>query len=286
MVPRASPTPPSATLRRPPPARRHHRERQLYDVGLDDQDRIAYLDGHVRALRGALEAGVDGHPRLLASCGRSSTALPVGGGLPRAPLRPRPCRPSYYETLARTPAKASYGWFEGLLRAQKRTGTGMTTADAADAVSASSSALAEPVERVGRGLDLSPRSRSPTGRSGWAGRGPLRMICLRLGRRTSRRAPRRHVPGAPRPRRPVVDRRGAARLSPGRQSHAGALPQPDRTTVSGPEPPQGATVPDRGRAGRRKRGAAVRCRCPARGPRAGGVAGGIGGPAGAWSRPP
>ncbi|MET8824698.1 GH1 family beta-glucosidase [Streptomyces sp. NPDC004610] len=81
-----------------------------YD-GLDDQDRIAYLDGHVRALHRAIEAGVDirgyfvwslldnfewaeGHARRF--------------GLVHVD----------HATQRRTP-KASYAWYRELLRAQR-----------------------------------------------------------------------------------------------------------------------------------------------------------------------
>ncbi|MFI6543846.1 GH1 family beta-glucosidase [Streptomyces prunicolor] len=81
-----------------------------YD-GIDDQDRIAYLDGHVRALHGALEAGVDVRGYFVWSLLDNfewAEGYERRFGLVHVD----------YETQARTP-KASYGWFQGMLRAQR-----------------------------------------------------------------------------------------------------------------------------------------------------------------------
>jgi len=81
-----------------------------YD-GVDDQDRIAYLDGHVRALHGALEAGVDVRGYFVWSLLDNfewAEGYERRFGLVHVD----------YETQARTP-KASYGWFQGMLRAQR-----------------------------------------------------------------------------------------------------------------------------------------------------------------------
>ncbi|MEV6482406.1 GH1 family beta-glucosidase [Streptomyces sp. NPDC051576] len=81
-----------------------------YD-GVDDQDRITYLDGHVRALHGALEAGVDVRGYFVWSLLDNfewAEGYERRFGLVHVD----------YDTQARTP-KASYGWFQELLRAQK-----------------------------------------------------------------------------------------------------------------------------------------------------------------------
>ncbi len=81
-----------------------------YD-GIDDQDRIAYLDGHVRALHGALEAGVDVRGYFVWSLLDNfewAEGYERRFGLVHVD----------YETQERTP-KASYGWFQGMLRAQR-----------------------------------------------------------------------------------------------------------------------------------------------------------------------
>ncbi|MFJ9627969.1 GH1 family beta-glucosidase [Streptomyces sp. NPDC101175] len=86
-----------------------------YD-GLDDQDRISYLDGHVRALHRALAAGVDVRGYFVWSLLDNfewAEGYERRFGLVHVD----------YETLARTP-KASYGWFQGLLRAQRERGQG------------------------------------------------------------------------------------------------------------------------------------------------------------------
>lgn len=85
--------------------------------GLDDQDRITYLDGHVRALHRALEAGVDVRGYFVWSLldnfewaegyARRFGLVHVDFSDPAA--------------LTRTP-KASYGWFRDLLRAQRDRG--------------------------------------------------------------------------------------------------------------------------------------------------------------------
>ncbi|MFJ2301255.1 GH1 family beta-glucosidase [Streptomyces sp. NPDC087787] len=83
--------------------------------GLDDQDRIAYLDGHLRALHRALEAGVDVRGYFVWSLLDNwewAEGYARRFGLVHVD----------YETLERTP-KASYHWFRDLLRAQRETGT-------------------------------------------------------------------------------------------------------------------------------------------------------------------
>ncbi|MFF4826286.1 GH1 family beta-glucosidase [Streptomyces sp. NPDC001312] len=83
--------------------------------GLDDQDRIAYLDGHIRALHRALEAGVDVRGYFVWSLLDNwewAEGLARRFGLVHVD----------YETLERTP-KASYRWFRDLLRAQRGAGT-------------------------------------------------------------------------------------------------------------------------------------------------------------------
>ncbi|MFF0787802.1 GH1 family beta-glucosidase [Streptomyces spiralis] len=82
--------------------------------GLDDQDRIAYLDGHVRALHRAVEAGVDVRGYFVWSLldnfewaegyARRFGLVHVDFGDPA--------------TLERTP-KASYHWFREMLRGQR-----------------------------------------------------------------------------------------------------------------------------------------------------------------------
>ncbi|MGV9252551.1 GH1 family beta-glucosidase [Streptomyces sp. NPDC003697] len=82
--------------------------------GLDDQDRIAYLDGHIRALHRAMEAGVDVRGYFVWSLldnfewaegyARRFGLVHVDFADPSA--------------LTRTP-KASYGWFRDVLRAQR-----------------------------------------------------------------------------------------------------------------------------------------------------------------------
>ncbi|WP_435860901.1 GH1 family beta-glucosidase [Streptomyces spiralis] len=82
--------------------------------GLDDQDRITYLDGHVRALHRAVEAGVDVRGYFVWSLldnfewaegyARRFGLVHVDFGNPA--------------TLERTP-KASYHWFREMLRAQR-----------------------------------------------------------------------------------------------------------------------------------------------------------------------
>lgn len=79
--------------------------------GIDDQDRIAYLDGHVRALYGALEACVDVRGYFVWSLLDNfewAEGYERRFGLVHVD----------YETQTRTP-KASYGWFQGMLRAQR-----------------------------------------------------------------------------------------------------------------------------------------------------------------------
>ena len=79
--------------------------------GVDDQDRIAYLDGHVRALHKAVEAGVDVRGYFVWSLMDNfewAEGYARRFGLVHVD----------FETLARTP-KASYGWYRDLLRAQR-----------------------------------------------------------------------------------------------------------------------------------------------------------------------
>lgn len=79
--------------------------------GVDDQDRIAYLDSHVRALHKAVEAGVDVRGYFVWSLLDNfewAEGYARRFGLVHVD----------FETLARTP-KASYGWFRDLLRAQR-----------------------------------------------------------------------------------------------------------------------------------------------------------------------
>ncbi|MFE0327610.1 GH1 family beta-glucosidase [Streptomyces sp. NPDC058960] len=78
--------------------------------GVDDQERIAYLDGHIRALHRALEAGVDVRGYFVWSLLDNfewAEGYARRFGLVHVD----------YKTLERTP-KASYGWFRDLLRAR------------------------------------------------------------------------------------------------------------------------------------------------------------------------
>ncbi|MGX1474593.1 UNVERIFIED_CONTAM: beta-glucosidase [Streptomyces canus] len=79
--------------------------------GVDDQDRIAYLDGHIRALHRAVEAGVDVRGYFVWSLMDNfewAEGYARRFGLVHVD----------FATLARTP-KASYAWYQELLRAQK-----------------------------------------------------------------------------------------------------------------------------------------------------------------------
>ncbi|WP_030314794.1 GH1 family beta-glucosidase [Streptomyces sp. NRRL B-3229] len=79
--------------------------------GLDDQDRITYLDSHVRALHKAVEAGVDVRGYFVWSLLDNfewAEGYARRFGLVHVD----------FETLVRTP-KASYGWYRDLLRAQR-----------------------------------------------------------------------------------------------------------------------------------------------------------------------
>ncbi|MFE3853528.1 GH1 family beta-glucosidase [Streptomyces griseorubiginosus] len=79
--------------------------------GVDDQDRIAYLDGHVRALHRAIEAGLDVRGYFVWSLMDNfewAEGYARRFGLVHVD----------FETLTRTP-KASYGWYRDLLRAQR-----------------------------------------------------------------------------------------------------------------------------------------------------------------------
>ena len=81
--------------------------------GVDDQDRIAYLDGHVRALHRAVEAGVDVRGYFVWSLLDNfewAEGYARRFGLVHVD----------FETLERTP-KASYAWYRDLLRAQRLT---------------------------------------------------------------------------------------------------------------------------------------------------------------------
>ncbi|MEY7977460.1 GH1 family beta-glucosidase [Streptomyces pilosus] len=78
--------------------------------GLDDRDRIAYLDGHLRALHRALEAGVDVRGYFVWSLLDNfewAEGYARRFGLVHVD----------FGTLERTP-KASYGWFRDVLREQ------------------------------------------------------------------------------------------------------------------------------------------------------------------------
>ncbi|MFC7826206.1 GH1 family beta-glucosidase [Streptomyces sp. NPDC057375] len=80
--------------------------------GLDDRDRIAYLDGHVRALHRAVEAGVDVRGYFVWSLLDNfewAEGYARRFGLVHVD----------FGTLRRTP-KASYGWFRDLLAEQRR----------------------------------------------------------------------------------------------------------------------------------------------------------------------
>ena len=84
--------------------------------GLDDRDRIAYLDGHVRALHRAIEAGVDVRGYFVWSLLDNfewAEGYARRFGLVHVD----------FETLRRTP-KASYGWFRDLLSGQRRVAVG------------------------------------------------------------------------------------------------------------------------------------------------------------------
>ncbi|KOG40821.1 GH1 family beta-glucosidase [Streptomyces resistomycificus] len=79
--------------------------------GLDDQARITYLDGHVRALHEAVEAGVDVRGYFVWSLLDNfewAEGFAQRFGLVHVD----------FETLVRTP-KASYTWFRDMLRAQR-----------------------------------------------------------------------------------------------------------------------------------------------------------------------
>jgi beta-glucosidase len=79
--------------------------------GVDDQDRIAYLDAHIRALHTALEAGVDVRGYFVWSLMDNfewAEGYARRFGLVHVD----------YDTLERTP-KASYHWFRDVLRAQR-----------------------------------------------------------------------------------------------------------------------------------------------------------------------
>ncbi|AIR98306.1 beta-glucosidase [Streptomyces glaucescens] len=81
-----------------------------YD-GLDDRDRIGYLDGHIRALHEAMTAGVDVRGYFVWSLLDNfewAEGYARRFGLVHVD----------YATLARTP-KASYHWFREVLRAQR-----------------------------------------------------------------------------------------------------------------------------------------------------------------------
>ncbi|MFI5977027.1 GH1 family beta-glucosidase [Streptomyces sp. NPDC051452] len=80
--------------------------------GIDDQDRIAYLDGHLRALHVALEAGVDVRGYFVWSLMDNfewAEGYARRFGLVHVD----------FTTQKRTP-KASYRWFRDVLRAQRR----------------------------------------------------------------------------------------------------------------------------------------------------------------------
>ncbi|MEV0179233.1 GH1 family beta-glucosidase [Streptomyces sp. NPDC050625] len=80
--------------------------------GIDDQDRIAYLDGHVRALHRAVEAGVNVRGYFVWSLLDNfewAEGYARRFGLVHVD----------YETQRRTP-KASYRWFQEVLRAQRQ----------------------------------------------------------------------------------------------------------------------------------------------------------------------
>ncbi|WP_413253424.1 GH1 family beta-glucosidase [Streptomyces pseudovenezuelae] len=80
-------------------------------TGVDDQDRITYLDRHIRALHKAVEAGVDVRGYFVWSLMDNfewAEGYARRFGLVHVD----------FETLARTP-KASYAWYRDLLRAQR-----------------------------------------------------------------------------------------------------------------------------------------------------------------------
>ncbi|MFC9126780.1 GH1 family beta-glucosidase [Streptomyces sp. NPDC057099] len=82
--------------------------------GVDDQDRVAYLDGHVRALHRALEAGVDVRGYFVWSLLDNfewAEGYARRFGLVHVD----------FETQERTP-KSSYRWYRELLKAQNATG--------------------------------------------------------------------------------------------------------------------------------------------------------------------
>ncbi|WP_093909439.1 GH1 family beta-glucosidase [Streptomyces sp. cf386] len=82
--------------------------------GVDDQERIAYLDGHLRALHRAVEAGVDVRGYFVWSLLDNfewAEGYARRFGLVHVDFEDG-------VTLTRTP-KASYGWFQELLRAQR-----------------------------------------------------------------------------------------------------------------------------------------------------------------------
>ncbi|MGW4730627.1 GH1 family beta-glucosidase [Streptomyces shenzhenensis] len=79
--------------------------------GLDDQDRIAYLDGHIRALHRAIEAGVDVRGYFVWSLLDNfewAEGYARRFGLVHVD----------HTTQRRTP-KTSYGWFQDVLRSQR-----------------------------------------------------------------------------------------------------------------------------------------------------------------------
>ncbi|MET8643888.1 GH1 family beta-glucosidase [Streptomyces sp. NPDC004675] len=79
--------------------------------GVDDQERIAYLDGHIRALHRAVEAGVDVRGYFVWS-------LLDNFEWAEGYTRRFGLVHTDFETLERTP-KASYAWLRDLLRAQR-----------------------------------------------------------------------------------------------------------------------------------------------------------------------
>lgn len=79
--------------------------------GLGDRDRIAYLDGHVRALHRAVEAGVDVRGYFVWS-------LPDNFEWAEGYARRFGLVHVDFATLARTP-KASYRWYRDPVRAQR-----------------------------------------------------------------------------------------------------------------------------------------------------------------------
>ncbi|WP_199813344.1 GH1 family beta-glucosidase [Streptomyces aureocirculatus] len=82
--------------------------------GLDDQDRITYLDGHLRALHRALDAGVDVRGYFVWSL-LDNFEWAEGHGQRFGLVHVD------YGTLERTP-KASYWWLRGELEAQREAG--------------------------------------------------------------------------------------------------------------------------------------------------------------------